>query len=215
MHCRIKRPKMDDLYLGSYYILTRPIFELYTNCLRNHLAECQKTCCWQSCNWSDPVFFKQDLFDSNISTSFPFICYLSLDFEIIKSDSCFESSTCHRLSSLHHLAIWSLQAWGIFQQFFFFGVVHEILVGNVWKCDIFWRRAEAHWCVPMIDDSWNLRPEIPRIPRITDDMRLGAAEDCSFLSSGGFRMIKSGFEVSAYQPEQRCSSNFSTWLDHG
>lgn len=42
-----------------------------------------------------------------------------------------------------------------------------------------------------------LRPEIPQIPRITDDMRLGAAEDCIFLSPGGLRMIKSGFEVCA------------------
>lgn len=159
MHCRIKRPKMDDLYLGSYYILTRPIFELYTNCLRNHLAECQKTCCWQSCNWSDPVFFKQDLFDSNISTSFPFICYLSLDFEIIKSDSCFESSTCHRLSSLHHLAIWSLQAWGIFQQFFFLVWCMKSLwemYGNVTFFGVEQKHIDAcQWL--MIPEIWGLR----------------------------------------------------------
>ena len=53
-----------------------------------------------------------------------------------------------------------------------------------------------------------LRPEIPQIPRITDDMRLGADEYCVFLSLGALWMILSGVKVNTNQPEKKMPLEF-------
>ena len=66
----------------------------------------------------------------------------------------------------------------------------------------------------MVDDSSNLRPEIPQIPRITDDMRLGADEYCFFLSVGGLWMILSGVKVNTNQPEKKMPFGFLDMAEH-